>query len=330
MVQEQSEAKLGFLASLTKLFRSEKTSEADAAADREPAGFDSLRQGFESALRELDEKAEACRRQAAAGATATVASGASAEMRAQDRAKRLDAIRLAIRQDVGALHEKLGTGLGGELESLSGWIEELAGQAEAGKGSRELLPRIAFVVAEKLRREAGELAVARLVALLEAAKLPWPDPTRHRPSAEPEEVERSRRRRLGEVRESFANQSLLRTAECMLGVVKAWGIDYPERGTPLWEETVLEGVAAGLRGALVRDAVELLRRDREALLARTEDAIGKELATLQQVIASGVRSLEQANQAASASLRVIDEVVPEIAWQHVRGEIPRARGEWGG
>ena len=55
----------------------------------------------------------------------------------------------------------------------------------------------------------------------------------------------------------------------------AWGSDYPDQGSPLWEETVLAGVAAGMRGQLVRDFVELLRRDREALLRRIEDARGE-------------------------------------------------------
>ena len=108
-----------------------------------------------------------------------------------------------------------------------------------------------------------------------------------------------------------------------------WGPDYPDRGGPLWEETALEGVAAGLRGQLVKEAVELLQRDREALLASAEAAIGKELDALHQVLKAGVSSLEQANQAVASSLRVLDEVVPQIAWERVRAELPKARGEWG-
>jgi hypothetical protein len=169
--------------------------------------------------------------------------------------------------------------------------------------------------------------VARLVALLQRAKLDWPDPTHYRPSAKPDEIERSRRRRLAEVREAFLAHDLERAAERTFGIVRAWGGDYPDRGSPLWEESVLEGVAAGIRGALLKEFVEVLRRDRELLLSRTEAAIGKELAALQGAVASGVRSIEQANAAIASSLRAIDEVVPGIAWEHLRSQLPSARGE---
>jgi hypothetical protein len=90
---------------------------------------------------------------------------------------------------------------------------------------------------------------------------------------------------------------------------------------------VLEGVAAGIRGALMREFVELLRRDQALLLSRTESAIGKELTALQRAVASGLGSVEEANAVLMHSLRAIDEVVPEIAWEHLRAQLPSARGE---
>jgi hypothetical protein len=86
-------------------------------------------------------------------------------------------------------------------------------------------------------------------------------------------------------------------------------------------------VAAGIRGALMREFVERLRRDQALLLSRTESAIGKELAALQVAVASGLSSVEQANAVVMRSLRAIDEVVPEIAWEHLRAQLPSARGE---
>jgi hypothetical protein len=113
----------------------------------------------------------------------------------------------------------------------------------------------------------------------------------------------------------------------MLGIVRGWGADYPDRGTPLWEECALEGVAAGIRAQLVRDFVELLRREQDALLARVEASVGKELAGLQATLHGGVQSIEQASEAVASSLRVLDQMVPEIAWQQVRAQLPQARGE---
>ena len=90
----------------------------------------------------------------------------------------------------------------------------------------------------------------------------------------------------------------------------------------------MEGVAAGIRGRLLKDFVELIERDWDLVLTRTEAAIGKELAALQTAVAGGViRSIEQANAVVASSLRALDEVVPELVWQYVRSLLPQARGE---
>ena len=62
---------------------------------------------------------------------------------------------------------------------------------------------------------------------------------------------------------------------------------------------------------------------------RSEEVIGKELVALQEVLKSGITSVEQANLAAAKSLSVVDQVVPELAWEHLRSQLPRARGDWG-
>jgi hypothetical protein len=114
----------------------------------------------------------------------------------------------------------------------------------------------------------------------------------------------------------------------MLGMVKAWGAGYPDRGSPLWEECVLEGVAAAIRGQVVLECVEVLRREQEQLVNELEEKVGKDLAALQKAIQTGVTSIEQASRAAASALRVIDEVTPDLAWERVRSEVAHARGEW--
>jgi hypothetical protein len=88
-------------------------------------------------------------------------------------------------------------------------------------------------------------------------------------------------------------------------------------------------VAAGIRGQLLKEFVELVERDWDLVLSRTEAAIGRELAALQAAVAGGVHSIEQANAVAASSLRALDEVVPELVWQHVRSLLPQARLESG-
>jgi hypothetical protein len=40
-----------------------------------------------------------------------------------------------------------------------------------------------------------------------------------------------------------------------------------------------------------------------------------------------VRSLDQASRAVESALKVLDEVLPVLAWQRIRAELPEARGE---
>lgn len=327
MTGQGVESRLGFLDSLAGLFRG-KPDEAPPAAPA-TVDFDALRAGFDAALRDLNDKAEECRRQREATSAALVGGGPSPEDRAAERARRIAELHRAIHDDIASAHQKLGTGLSAsELDATARDLEEFAAAAEEGRDSHELIPRARLAIARRIQQEAGELAVARLVELMRRQDLGWPDPTHYRPSEKREEIEAFQRRRLAELRDSFMAHGLGRTAERMRGVVTAWGSDYPDRGTPLWQETVLEGVAAGIRAELVKECLELVRRDLDVIMARTEATIGKELAALQQVLKAGVTSLEQANLAAASALGVVDEVVPDLVWEHVRSQLPHARGEW--
>jgi hypothetical protein len=327
MAEPQTESKLGFVDALARLFGRKA---ATPEPPREAAPLEGLQAGFEKALRELNERAAELRRKSAPTATDTVAPPEQTSVeRAAARERSIEAARRAMREDIGEMHARLRTGLAEtDLEALAAYLHELAALAAAGKDSHELLPRARFAITERLQREAGELAVARLVALLQREKIEWPDPTRYQQTATPEEIERSRRRRLAETRAFFLAQDLARTAERLLGVVEVWGADYPDPGSPLWEETVLEGVAAGIRAQLVKGSVELLRRDRDQLVAQVEGSLGTGIAALQGAVQAGVPSLEEANRAVAGCLGVLDRAVPDLAWEHVRSGLPSARGEW--
>jgi hypothetical protein len=327
--KEQAGGRLAFLDSLARIFRG-KEGKKDAAAARPQAAsrFDHLQADFEAALRGLDEKVRASRATTASPGSIAVPRQKTAEERAAESQRRMEEAHRAIREDIEKMHARLGTGLSStDLVELTATLEDLEATSTAGKDSHSLLPRARYAIAERFLAQAGELAVARLVALLEREKLAWPDPTHHRPSASPEEVERSRRRRLAETREAFLASGFQKTGERMLGIVRGWGSDYPDRGTPLWEESVLEGVAAGIRGQLLKEFVECLQRDRDLILSQTEELIGKELAALQKALESGV-TVEQAQRASAASLHVVDQMVPEIAWEQVRAKSSHARGEF--
>jgi len=319
---------LGFLDSLTRIFRTRaEGSEAEAPETTEDARLEALGSSFEAAVGELREKVEALR--AGPGALHARGRDATPGDREAARERRMAEIHLRIRGEIEQMHAQLGTGLkAGDLDAITAELEELEPLVAEGRESHELLPRVRFAIGEKIRQEAGELAVARLRALLERAAMTWPDPTRHDPGATEEQVERSRRRRLDETREAFLAEGFLRTAQRAVGIVSGWGSNYPDPGSRLWQEAVLEGVAAGIRGQLIQAFLEVMRRDRDLVIAGVEELIGKEVAELHRVLGGGVDSIPEANRVVARALQAVDRVVPELAWKHICEQEPRARGEW--
>jgi hypothetical protein len=311
----------GFFSSLAHMFQSSKGGE-DASQGSDPVEM--LQVDFDDAVRRLEEKVEERLRQ-------SVSTGAIKASRTTvaDRETRREIAHREIREDIGKMHARMGTGVDdAAMEMLSTQLAELDRLWRPGKGSHELIPRARYAIVERVQREAGPLAIARLRELMSREGMSWPDPTRHQPSASEDEIERSVRRRAGEIRENFLSSDMERTANRMLGLVSGWGGDYPERGSALWEETVLEGVAAGIRARLNTEFIDLVRENRETFLARTEELVGERFDVLQRSLESGVDSIDNASRAVAATFRVLDEVIPEFAWEYIHAELPHARADW--
>lgn len=311
----------GFLDSLADMFKSSRERE-DVLQGGDPVEM--LQVDFDDAVRRLEEKVEERLRQ-------SVSTGAVKAPRATaaDRETRREIAHREIREDIEKMHARLGTDIdSAEMEELSSQTAELERLWQSGKGSHELIPRARYAIAEKIQLEAGPLAVARLRKLLRQEGMNWPDPTRHQPSASEDEIERSIRRRMGEIEANFLSSDMQRTSKRMLGLVSGWGGDYPERGSALWEETVLEGVAEGIRARLTTEFVDLVREHKEIFEARTEELVGETFGVLQRSLESGVDSIDDASRAVSATFRVLDEVIPELAWEFIHAELPHARAEW--
>jgi type I site-specific restriction endonuclease len=206
--------------------------EAPPTKRNEDGIFETLQANFNAALRDLDGKAEEYRSRRAAASSSPGVTRSVALERAAERDRRIAENRQAIREDIRSMHEKLGTGVDADLEALSAFLREVAVEVDAGKESHELIPRTRARAVQRLHKEAGELALGRLEMLLLRRNLEWPDPTRHEPGTPPEETERSRRRQLAEIRESFLGQSLSRTAERLLGICDGLGLGLPASRLP--------------------------------------------------------------------------------------------------
>lgn len=316
------EDKLGLLQSLGRLFRHEQ--EETESPEGPTTDFARLEEEFEAAICALNKRVEQQRHTV----RRTGSQGMSPQELAEERRRRKEAAHRAMREDIESMHVQLRTGFAGaDLDEIVAFLTELDTSSREGRDSFALLPRARYAITQRLRAEAGGLAVERLVSRLQRKNLAWPDPTHHPPSATPEEIDVSRRRRLSDVRGAFLAYSLERIAERVQGIVWGWGGDYPDRGSLLWRESVLVGVGAAIWGKLLQHFVELLRQDADLLLARTEETLGEELAVLRAALDSSSTSAEEATQAVASSLRVLDEVVPEIGWQLVRSRLPQARSD---
>lgn len=101
MAEQNTETKLGFLDSLARLFRREPEPMAAEGPGKqgEPGGFETLRASFEAALRNLNEKAAACRREAESRSAAQL-HAQRAEDREAERVARIESTRRKIRDDI--------------------------------------------------------------------------------------------------------------------------------------------------------------------------------------------------------------------------------------
>jgi hypothetical protein len=243
---------------------------------------------------------------------------------AAERARRRERVQSAMREDIEALHEQLATGLSrADLEAICATLHELETRSVVVQGSRDLLSRIRHAIASRLRAEAGALALERLLFLLDRRGRAWPCSVSAHPSATEDEVALLEQRSRAEQRAAFLRESFARTAERMQGIVSGWGADYPARGSALWEACVLKGVAAGIRGQLLRDFLAVLARPESAgaLLRPVEPAVEKQIAILQEAALGEPHSPAQVQGAVEQALVGLGEAFSASAWEYVSEQL---------
>lgn len=307
---EPSQNNPGFFDALRHIFspaeKETPTPQDDFAAAQAP---------FNQALQRLNAKIEELQRDnsgARGGAGATAAS-------AEEKLRRTALLHAAMRSDILALHRQLRTGIdAAELERLAAFMKETGAMAAAGRKALEVLPRCRHSVLLRLQREAGVLAWAELERLCAEAGVAWPETTHRDPLDTETEFEELRQKKYEENRAAFLDDDILRSGQLLLGIENAWKSDYPERGTPLWQQLALDGVGSALRARLLRHYYERLLQLREAILARAASTVGRELEELDRTVGTGVVTLQDAHRVAASSYRILDEVIPDIAWEMIR------------
>lgn len=302
----------GFFDAVSGLFGAERKPLPASPAD---GSFTEVQNSFNNALRQLNEKIELLRHETAQ----ELPGKESVETLAQAKQRRTERVHTAICEDILAMHLRLGTGIDRPaLEKLAALLRECGEMTAQGKLSQEVMPRCRASILGRLHREAGSLAWAELEQRLATCNVAWTETTLRDPLDSDDEFERLRRLKYREIQEGFIDDDLLRSSRLILGIESAWQSDYPERDTPLWRELVLEGVATALRARIFGAFYERLLQNRDLILTKATELVGQELDGLNQTLGKAVTTLEDAHRVAISSYRVIDEVIPDVAWQVVR------------
>lgn len=279
-----------------------------------------MESAFNTALLQLNNKIEALQREQS---TEKGRQGGIAADYAKEHERRMQEAHTLILADIRTAHRRLGTGIdAAALEVLAKFLEECAEKMAGAQGVQEVMPCCRRSILRRLHQEAAAGAWSELEERLRAAAEPWPQ-TAQRDAFEDEETfARRRQRKYQETRSDFIGYDIDRSRELIYGIERAWKADYPGQGTPLWQELVLEGVATALRARIFKSYYERMTKNREKIISRAAELVGQELGALQKVLAEkNLSSLEDAHRVVTTSTRVLDEVIPEIAWQVVQGEV---------
>lgn len=230
-----------------------------------------------------------------------------------------------IRQDIESTHLRLNTGISShELDLLKEYLVNANETFTSGKKSQEVLPRCRASILKRIHYEAGCLALNQMDDYLAKQNEAWPTRAPRNPAISTEEIQEIIKRNLITMRKNFINNSIHQSSLLIVGIVNVWKSDYPEDDSDLWKSVVLEAVATALRAKLMHLFTTRLRHDREFIENKTTELIGSKVAELNHTLQGGVTSINDAHRVVSSSLKILDEVIPDIAWQHLQKVLPEA------
>ena len=102
------------------------------------------------------------------------------------------------------------------------------------------------------------------------------------------------------------------------GIVPAWKLSYPERGSSLCNDVCIRAFGFALRGLLLREAIDLLEQQGEGVQADTERLLTQELGTVNELLHRGIDSIEEADQALRHITQLLEHGVVDSTWERVR------------
>ena len=304
-----------FFEAISQLFGNASPSERPAP--KQSPSLAEMESAFTAALQQLNGKIEDLKRQQLQSESGTVSSPAA---HAEERERRMRQAHTQILDDILAMHRKLATGIDlPALDVLALFLKECAEKVAEERSAPEVMLCCRSSILRRFHREAGGIAWGDLEGRMKAQNEAWPETTQRDPIEDEEAFERRQQLKYREMQDDFVNYDLARSSGLIRGIERAWQADYPAPGTPLWRELVLEGVATAFRARILQGYYERLLANREKIVGRAAELVGRELGALQAALAEkNLTSLEDAHRVATTSRRVLDEVIPEIAWQVIK------------
>jgi hypothetical protein len=228
-----------------------------------------------------------------------------------------------IRMDVESIHQHLHTGISAhDLDQLKGYLAHAAETVSSGEKSHEVLPRCRAAILKRFHHEAGLLALEEMDDYLGNQHEAWPTIVPRDPSLSPDEAEAIVEHNRMRVRKNFLNYNIHQSSFLIVGIVEVWKSDYPEANSNLWKSVVFEAVATALRAKLMHLFTTRIRHDRKSIENKATELIGAKVTELKRTLQGGVTSLNDAHRVVSSSLKILDEVIPNIAWQHLQKVLP--------
>lgn len=301
----------GFLKGVTKIFHRD---EAQKQPPKTPAAqAPSLRDStieLESRLKALTEKIEERRReqeQKAAISSGRIESKISEADRERIKEARTEKIHQEIRQEILEWHTRLDTKIGpDELNELHAFMKEMTGMA-VGRPGQSLDDRIRGAIVKRLFVETGQRSWDDMLQRMESAGENWP-------AAD----EQTRTAEINAAAELFLESGIRSMTDLVVGIVTVWKDHYPARDTSLRKSVCFRAVAAGLRAALLRQVVDLVRKEADDLRREAHQLLEKEVETVQSVLDAGVNSIEHADNIMTGASDLLEQVLPALCVERVR------------
>ncbi|MCA9795453.1 MAG: hypothetical protein KC910_26780, partial [Candidatus Eremiobacteraeota bacterium] len=200
--------------------------------------------------------------------------------------------RKCLEAAIMSMHARLGTGLDhDQSKRLAEFVKSHRPVASA-----KLEAEVDQAVMGHLYFKVGELAWSHLGELIAANGLEWELSSELLHGRDPSDVKALKAQKTEEMRLEFLDMTPQETAEMMVGEVKVWSTLYPDPGTWLWKETVLQGVGSALRAGLYEQVLLLWEKRPEQLDSLLQQMMTRKLSEASAALRNGIHSLSEANK----------------------------------